>query len=140
METYRARPGRVSRDYKSSTVCLYRFLEKEKLSKEAYYTTNKTTIMARTVRNQYKEAEGADGEQLPRYFGKSGHSDADPTKIKKDGHGRGNWGKADDTEYLGDEFNFHHTRRRSNSSGNHPELNPRITRAEGEEEVFEEEE
>lgn len=30
-------------------------------------------------------------EHLPRYFAKSGYSDADPKKTKKSGAGRGNW-------------------------------------------------
>ena len=30
-------------------------------------------------------------EHLPRYFAKSGHPDADPTKAKKGGGGKGNW-------------------------------------------------
>lgn len=30
-------------------------------------------------------------EHLPRYFAKSGHVDADPKKIKKEGGGKGNW-------------------------------------------------
>ena len=29
--------------------------------------------------------------KLPRYFAKQGHADADPTKTKKDGSGKGNW-------------------------------------------------
>lgn len=34
----------------------------------------------------------ADADQhLPRYFGKSGHIDADPKGIKKSGSGKGNW-------------------------------------------------
>ena len=30
-------------------------------------------------------------EHLPRYFAKSGHTDADPKKVKKEGGGKGNW-------------------------------------------------
>lgn len=30
-------------------------------------------------------------EHLPRYFAKSGPTDADPRKTKKDGGGKGNW-------------------------------------------------
>lgn len=34
----------------------------------------------------------ADPDQhLPRYFGKSGHVDADPKGVKKSGGGKGNW-------------------------------------------------
>ncbi|USP76480.1 hypothetical protein yc1106_03754 [Curvularia clavata] len=53
--------------------------------------------------------------RLPKYFGKSGHADTDPTKTKKGGSGKGNWGA------VGDEVedirpNMANARRRSNSS------------------------
>jgi len=32
-----------------------------------------------------------DIQHLPRYFGKNGHIDADPKKVKKEGGGKGNW-------------------------------------------------
>ena len=32
-----------------------------------------------------------DSQHLPRYFAKSGHVDADPKKVKKEGGGKGNW-------------------------------------------------
>jgi len=32
-----------------------------------------------------------DAQHLPRYFAKSGHVDADPKKVKKEGGGKGNW-------------------------------------------------
>ena len=32
-----------------------------------------------------------DIQHLPRYFSKSGHIDADPKKVKKEGGGKGNW-------------------------------------------------
>jgi hypothetical protein len=35
--------------------------------------------------------ETVEAEHLPRYFAKSGHADADPTKTKKNGGGKGNW-------------------------------------------------
>lgn len=54
-------------------------------------------------------------EFIPKYFGKSGFSDQDPKKTKKNGGGRGNWGSVGD-EVLDDEFNFNKARRRSNSS------------------------
>lgn len=34
---------------------------------------------------------GTRGDHLPRYFAKSGPTDADPRKTKKDGGGKGNW-------------------------------------------------
>ncbi|KAJ5949750.1 hypothetical protein N7454_001334 [Penicillium verhagenii] len=54
-------------------------------------------------------------EQLPRYFGKSGPTDADPRKTKKDGGGKGNWGRSGD-ESQDSGFTFTNARRRSNSS------------------------
>ena len=38
-------------------------------------------------------ADGSAGpeDHLPRYFAKSGHVDADPKKVKKEGGGKGNW-------------------------------------------------
>ncbi|KAE8822296.1 hypothetical protein PTNB73_09494 [Pyrenophora teres f. teres] len=53
--------------------------------------------------------------RLPKYFAKSGHPDSDPTKTKKGGSGKGNWGA------VGDEVedirpNMAYARRRSNSS------------------------
>lgn len=76
--------------------------------------------MARTNRTYSHGANvSADEGQLPRYFAKTGHFDQDPTKVKKDGHGKGNWGKeGDELHDIADEFNFHHERRHSNSA--HP--------------------
>lgn len=68
--------------------------------------------MARTHRTS-----SADSENIPRYFGK--HSDQAPTKVKKNGSGKYNWGNAyDDIDDLeaNSEFSFAHSRRRSNSS------------------------
>lgn len=35
--------------------------------------------------------EGNSEPALPRYFAKHGHADAEPNKVKKDGHGKANW-------------------------------------------------
>lgn len=77
--------------------------------------------MTRTFRRQGETDE--DGARLPKFNARSVTYNADPTKVKKDGHGRGNWGKeGDEIDELQDQFNFHHTRRRSNSmSGTHLE-------------------
>lgn len=57
-------------------------------------------------------------EHLPRYFAKSGHVDADPKKVKKEGGGKGNWGRSgEEVQDYG--YNFTTTRRRSNSSTHH---------------------
>lgn len=70
--------------------------------------------MARTHRSS-----SSDSMNLPRYFGKHGHADQAPTKVKKNGSGKFNWGNAyDDIDDLDatSEFSFAHSRRRSNSS------------------------
>ncbi|KAK6368725.1 hypothetical protein LTR64_006882 [Lithohypha guttulata] len=92
-----------------------------RVSAHCLYHTILPSIMTRTVKNNDRNHAGlADGtavpeDRLPRYFAKSGHVDADPKGIKKQGAGRGNWGtlsdEADDSGY-----NFVNNRRRSNSS------------------------
>ncbi|KAI9369978.1 hypothetical protein BJX61DRAFT_535991 [Aspergillus egyptiacus] len=54
-------------------------------------------------------------EHVPCYFGKSGPVDADPRKTKKNGGGRGNWGRSGE-EVQDYEYTFMNTRRHSNSS------------------------
>ncbi|KAF2117847.1 hypothetical protein BDV96DRAFT_611494 [Lophiotrema nucula] len=54
-------------------------------------------------------------EHLPRYFAKSGHAGEDPQKTKKNGGGKGNWGKEGD-EIEDFSYNMNNPRRRSNSS------------------------
>ncbi|KAF3393508.1 hypothetical protein DPV78_009360 [Talaromyces pinophilus] len=52
---------------------------------------------------------------VPRYFGKTGPFNADPNKTKKDGGGKGNWGRSGE-EVQDYDYNFTNARRRSNSS------------------------
>ncbi|OCT51344.1 STF2-like protein [Cladophialophora carrionii] len=54
-------------------------------------------------------------ERLPRYFAKHGHVDADPKGVKKQGGGRGNWGR-DGEEAQDYGYTLNNARRRSNSS------------------------
>lgn len=54
-------------------------------------------------------------EHLPRYFAKSGHPGEDPAKTKKNGGGKGNWGREGD-EIEDYSYNLANPRRRSNSS------------------------
>ncbi|KAJ5665601.1 uncharacterized protein N7477_008049 [Penicillium maclennaniae] len=54
-------------------------------------------------------------DNLPRFFGKSGPTDADPRKTKKDGGGKGNWGRSGD-EVQDYDYALANARRRSNSS------------------------
>ncbi|KAF2467018.1 uncharacterized protein BDR25DRAFT_72459 [Lindgomyces ingoldianus] len=79
-------------------------------------------------------------EHLPRYFAKSGHADQDPTKTKKNGGGKGNWGReGDELEDLG--YTMANARRRSNSSTHGPGMKDFKTKFETvePEPVFEEE-
>ncbi|KAL4783253.1 hypothetical protein BJX76DRAFT_348762 [Aspergillus varians] len=54
-------------------------------------------------------------ENLPRYFAKTGPVDADPRKTKKNGGGKGNWGRSGE-EVQDYEYSLMNTRRHSNSS------------------------
>ncbi|KAI9731800.1 MAG: hypothetical protein M1834_004589 [Cirrosporium novae-zelandiae] len=61
------------------------------------------------------DGSAAPEEHLPRYFAKSGHVDMDPKKTKKEGGGKGNWGRdGDEVQDMG--YNMTNARRRSNSS------------------------
>jgi hypothetical protein len=60
------------------------------------------------------DGTAAPEEHLPRYFAKSGHVDADPNKIKKNGGGKGNWGRSGD-EMQDYGYTFANSRQRSNS-------------------------
>jgi len=70
--------------------------------------------------NDRDHAAIADGtseheDHLPRYFAKAGHADAEPNKTKKNGAGKGNWGREGD-EIEDYAYNLTNPRRRSNSS------------------------
>ncbi|KAJ9642475.1 hypothetical protein H2201_006983 [Coniosporium apollinis] len=56
---------------------------------------------------------------LPRYFAKSGFAGTDPKKTKKEGGGKGNWGR-DGDEVQDFTYNMTNPRRRSNSSSTGP--------------------
>ncbi|TFB05988.1 hypothetical protein CCMA1212_002151 [Trichoderma ghanense] len=66
------------------------------------------------VHKGHAEGSVSPTENLPRFFAKHGPVGADPNKIKKDGHGKGNWGNPGD-EVEDEDFHFAHARRRSNS-------------------------
>lgn len=61
------------------------------------HSTNPTTQLLVTrshkMNDREHQVESATGprENIPRYFAKSGPTDADPRKTKKDGGGKGNW-------------------------------------------------
>ncbi|KAI9867160.1 MAG: hypothetical protein M1813_009438 [Trichoglossum hirsutum] len=61
------------------------------------------------------DGTAAQEEHLPRYFAKHGPVDADPKKTKKDGAGKGNWGR-DGDEIEDYNYNMTKPRRHSNSS------------------------
>jgi len=61
------------------------------------------------------DGSAAPEEHLPRYFAKSGFTDADPKKTKKNGGGKGNWG-VEGEEIQDSGFTIANARRRSNSS------------------------
>ena len=50
------------------------------------------THKSNDVPHNHPEAEPAFHEhKIPKYFGKSGHVDQAPNKVKKNGGGKGNW-------------------------------------------------
>lgn len=65
------------------------------------YSKSTYPILIKTVTRSHKfndrEYQAPEGgvispqENLPRFFGKSGPTDSDPKKTKKDGGGKGNW-------------------------------------------------
>ncbi|KAK3671892.1 hypothetical protein LTR78_008258 [Recurvomyces mirabilis] len=54
-------------------------------------------------------------EHLPRYFGKAGYSGNDPATTKKQGGGKGNWGRSGVSELEDYDYNPAKPRRRTNS-------------------------
>ncbi|KAI2748171.1 hypothetical protein DTO013E5_3993 [Penicillium roqueforti] len=82
-------------------------------------TSNTIDNMTRShkMNDREHQVESATGprENIPRYFAKSGPTDADPRKTKKDGGGKGNWGRSGD-EMQDTDYSFANARRRSNSS------------------------
>lgn len=42
-------------------------------------------------KNHPEAAEAFAEHQIPKFFGKVGHAGEAPTKVKKNGGGRGNW-------------------------------------------------
>ncbi|KAL8682777.1 MAG: hypothetical protein Q9186_001199 [Xanthomendoza sp. 1 TL-2023] len=88
----------------------------------AIRTFLRSTLTRSHKQNDRDHVALADGtavaeDHLPRYFAKSGHVDADPKKVKKEGGGKGNWGTpGEEGQDYG--YNFTNARRRSNSSSN----------------------
>ena len=64
---------------------------------ELMVTNRYIDVVTRSYKQNDRDHAGlADGtaddiQHLPRYFAKSGHVDADPKKVKKEGSGKGNW-------------------------------------------------
>ncbi|KAJ4506724.1 hypothetical protein HRR75_006966 [Exophiala dermatitidis] len=81
------------------------------------HSTSTTTHHKGNDRNHSALADGTATaeDRVPRFFAKHGHADADPTSVKKQGHGKGNWGReGEEVEDYG--YTFTNARRRSNSS------------------------
>ncbi|KAJ5144129.1 uncharacterized protein N7515_002916 [Penicillium bovifimosum] len=99
-----------------------------------------TMTRSHKLNDREHPVEGTMGtrDNLPRYFGKTGPTDADPRKTKKDGGGKGNWGRSGD-EMQDTHYSFANARRHSNSSTHG--LSDFNTKFEGidQEPVFEEE-
>lgn len=60
------------------------------------HTDNHFTVTRSHKLNDRDHAGLADGTagpeaHVPKYFAKHGYVDADPKKVKKNGHGKGNW-------------------------------------------------
>ena len=55
-------------------------------------------------------------EHLPRYFAKSGYAGDNPGSTKKQGGGKGNWGREGESELEDYDYNMAKPRRRTNSS------------------------
>jgi len=66
-------------------------------------------------RDHSGDPEAQAQDHVPKYFAKHGFADTDPRKVKKEGGGKGNWGRAgDELEDIG--YTAAQPRRRSNSS------------------------
>jgi len=76
------------------------------------YKANDTDHSAGTTNTQEKQAS--------RYYTKHGFVDTDPAKVKKDGAGRGNWGREGE-EVTDAGYTFTKQRRHSNSAHQHLE-------------------
>ncbi|KAK5688929.1 hypothetical protein LTS10_000909 [Elasticomyces elasticus] len=76
--------------------------------------------VTRTHKNNDRDHVGlangtaAPEEHLPRYFGKAGITGNDPAQTKKQGSGKGNWGRAG-SELEDEDYNLVKPRRRTNS-------------------------
>lgn len=75
-------------------------------------------------------------DSLPRSFGK--HEDIREGKSKKDGAGKGNWGREGDEAQDLQDYVTVHPRRRSNSNGGNGDVFLEKTKFETTEPVFEE--
>ncbi|EED20326.1 ATPase-stabilizing factor 15 kDa protein, putative [Talaromyces stipitatus ATCC 10500] len=71
--------------------------------------------MTRSHKVNDHDHTGLADDVVPRYFAKTGPINADPNKTKKDGGGKGNWGRSGE-EVQDYDYNFTNARRRSNSS------------------------
>ena len=73
-----------------------RIVQSSSISCRTAVLTLQCSVTRSHKQNDRDHAGLADGtaeehQHLPRYFAKSGHVDADPKKMKKEGGGKGNW-------------------------------------------------
>lgn len=81
-------------------------------------------------------------EHLPRYFGKAGFSGTNPGDTKKQGSGKGNWGREGVSELEDYDYNMNKQRRRTNSfsaAAGHSALKTKFEAADPEAIEYEEE-
>lgn len=70
------------------------------------------------IHNGNAEGAGsAQGDSIPRNFGKHAAHTEPPNRAKKNGGGKANWGRDGDELLDETEFSMHNARRRSNSKG-----------------------
>ncbi|KAK5110742.1 hypothetical protein LTR62_005619 [Meristemomyces frigidus] len=113
------RPNRLQSTYPS--------LSMTKQTPQTPILTNYSTV-TRTHKTGDRDHVGlangtaAPEEHLPRYFAKAGYSGNDPTftNTKKQGAGKGNWGRTGDSELEDYDYNSLKPRRRTNSSSQAP--------------------
>jgi hypothetical protein len=74
---------------------------------------------ANDIPHNHPEAAAAFSEHnIPKFFGKTGFADNTPNKTKKNGGGKGNWGRdGDEFQDFPEGYNTFKARRRSNSMG-----------------------
>ncbi|KAJ9217806.1 hypothetical protein DTO166G4_610 [Paecilomyces variotii] len=98
------------------TLCLPKTISEASLIRQLALFQYHSCTMTRSHKLNDRDHTGpAEDEHLPRYFAKTGPVAVDPHKTKKNGAGKGNWGRSGE-EVQDYEYTFTNTRRHSNSS------------------------